>query len=133
MKNKCENCGKCCLDTEMILSRQDIESIKNSYSDNLRKQDFVFKNEDERFQLNNIDGHCVFLDYSTKKCKIYEFRPQGCKFYPLIYDIDKKKCLLDDDCPRKDQFYNTKQGLKITCSNLKRFLEQQFTLKIDQS
>ena len=131
MKNKCENCGKCCLDTEMILSFEDIELIKKNSINNIGEGDFVFKNENERFQLKNIDGHCVFLKYSAKKCKIYEFRPQGCRFYPLIYDISKKKCLLDDDCPRKDQFYDTKQSLKITCSNLKRFLEQQFTLKID--
>ena len=131
MSNYCENCGKCCIETEMILSFEDIELIKKNSIDNIGEGDFVFKNENERFQLKNIDGHCVFLNYSAKKCKIYEFRPQGCRFYPLIYDINKKKCLLDDDCPKKDQFYNTKQSLKITCSNLKRFLEQQFTLKID--
>ncbi|GAH38464.1 unnamed protein product, partial [marine sediment metagenome] len=113
------------------LSFEDIELIKKNSIDNIGEGDFVFKNENEQFQLKNIDGHCVFLNYSAKKCNIYEFRPQGCRFYPLIYDINKKKCLLDDDCPKKDQFYNTKQSLKITCSNLKRFLEQQFTLKID--
>jgi len=133
MNNKCENCGKCCLETEMILSFEDIELIKKNSIDNIGEGDFVFKNDNDQFQLQNIEGHCVFLNYSANKCKIYEFRPQGCRFYPLIYDIDKKKCLLDDDCPRKDQFYNTKQSLKITCSNLKKFLEQQFTLKIDQS
>ena len=131
MRNKCENCGKCCLETEMILSSEDIELIENNFRNSIRKRDFAFKNKNEQFQLKNIDGHCVFLNYSANKCKIYEYRPQGCRFYPLIYDIDKKKCLLDDDCPRKDQFYDTKQNLKISCSNLKRFLEQQFTLKID--
>ena len=131
LKNICENCGECCLETEMILSQQDIDIIVKSYPNKIKKQDIAFKNKNDQFQLKNIDGHCVFLNYSAKKCKIYEFRPQGCRFYPLIYDINKKKCLLDDDCPRKEQFYNTKQSLKITCSNLKRFLEQQFTLKID--
>ena len=131
MRNRCENCGECCLETEMILSIEDIELIKNNFQDRIRKRDFVFKNKNEQFQLKNIDNHCVFLDFSAKKCKIYEFRPQGCRFYPLIYNINNKKCLLDDDCPRKDLFYNTKQSLKKTCSDLKRFLEQHFTLKID--
>ena len=27
MKNQCESCGKCCLETEMILSQQDIDLI----------------------------------------------------------------------------------------------------------
>ncbi len=131
MTNKCENCVKCCLETEMILSIEDIELIETNFRNSIRKRDFVFKNKNKQFQLKNVDGHCVFLNYHAKKCKIYEFRPQGCRFYPLIYNIDSKKCKLDEDCPRKYQFYNTKQSLKITCSNLKRFLEKQLSLKID--
>ncbi len=131
MKNKCENCGKCCLETEMILSFEDVELIKKNSIDNIEEGDFVFKNEDERFQLKNIDDHCVFLNYPAKKCKIYEFRPQGCRFYPLIYDINKKKCLLDDDCPRTNLFYKNKQYFEIACQNLKIFLKKQLNMKIN--
>ncbi|MBA7657814.1 hypothetical protein ES703_65757 [subsurface metagenome] len=130
MSNYCENCGKCCIETEMILSFEDIELIKKNSIDNIGEGDFVFKNENERFQLKNIDGHCVFLNYSAKKCKIYEFRPQGCRFYPLIYDLNTYKCKLDDDCPRKEQFYTTKQSLEDACSNLERFLRNKLNLKI---
>ncbi len=44
MRNKCENCGKCCLETEMILSSQDIKIIINNLPNNIRKEDFTFKN-----------------------------------------------------------------------------------------
>lgn len=131
MENKCENCGKCCLDTEMILSHQDIELIKISYPNNIRKQDFAFKNKNEQFQLKNIEGHCVFFNHYSKNCNIYKFRPQGCRFYPLIFNINEKKCKLDEDCPRTNLFYENKQNLKITCKNLKIFLKKQLNMKIN--
>ena len=131
MRSRCENCGKCCLETEMIVSRQDIELIKTSYPNNLRKQDFVFKNNNDQFQLKNIEGHCVFLDNSSKNCNIYRYRPQGCKFYPLIYDINEEKCKLDEDCPRTSLFYKNKQEFKIACQNLKIFIIKQLNMKIN--
>lgn len=131
MRNKCENCGKCCLETEMILSQQDIKIIINSLPNNIRKEDFTFKNINEQYQLRNIEGHCFFLDYSNKECKIYKFRPQGCKFYPLIYDINKKKCRLDEECPRNNLFYKNKKDFKMACQNLKIFLKKQLYLEIN--
>ena len=131
MRSLCENCGKCCLETEMILSQQDIELIKKSYPNNLRKQDFVFKTNNAQFQLKNIEGYCVFFDYSSKICNIYKYRPQGCRFYPLIYDINEGKCELDEDCPRTSLFYNNKQEFKTGCQNLKTFLKKQLNMKIN--
>lgn len=131
MRNKCENCGKCYLETEMILSSEDIKLIKKNSIDNIREGDFVFKNNNEHFQLKNIEGHCIFFKNSSKKCKIYKFRPQGCRFYPLIYDMNKKKCILDEDCPRTNLFYKNKQDLKISCQNLKIFLKKQLNMKIN--
>ena len=131
MKKKCENCGKCCLETEMILSFEDIALIKKNSIDNIGEGDFVFKNEDEQFQLKNIDGHCVFLNLSLKTCKIYKYRPQGCRFYPLIFDISTKKCKLDEDCPRTSLFHKNKQDFKISCQNLKIFLKTQLDMKIN--
>ncbi len=131
MKSLCENCGKCCLDTEMILSRNDIELIKRESSKSLRGRDFVFKNDNNQLQLKNIEGHCVFFDNNSKCCNIYKYRPQGCRFYPLIYDINEEKCELDKDCPRSNLFYKNKQEFEITCKNLKTFLKIHFKLKIN--
>ena len=103
---KCKDCGICCLNTDMILSEQDIILILNTYSSiNLKREDFVFRNRNSHFQLKNVENHCVFFDILTKTCKIYFVRPQGCRFYPLIYDYDKRKCVLDKDCPRFHLFY----------------------------
>ena len=37
MKNKCIDCGNCCRETEMILSKKDIENIINSPQNNLKE------------------------------------------------------------------------------------------------
>ncbi len=130
MSNDCENCGKCCIETEMILSEYDIDLIIRKSQDHVIKQDFCFKNKDEHHQLKNIKGHCVFFDYPSKFCTIYEYRPQGCRFYPLIFDINELKCKLDEDCPRNNLFYQNKQVLKVKCDHLKRFLKEQLKITI---
>lgn len=129
MTNKCENCGKCCLETEMILSKQDLNLILNNASNNLNEDDVVFKNNDDFLQLKNSSGHCVFFDMSSKECKIYKLRPQGCKFYPLIYDRDNHKCIIDKDCPRSHLFYQNHEDFVLSCQKLKSFLKVQLKIK----
>jgi len=125
MKNKCKDCGNCCRETEMILSARDVDRIKNYDPKNLRTANFVKKTADGLFQLKNEDGFCVFFNGSTNLCNIYAVRPQGCRFYPLIYDSDKKLCVLDQECPRPELFYPTKQSHVKTCKKIVRFLEKQ--------
>ncbi|MFX1313032.1 MAG: YkgJ family cysteine cluster protein [Promethearchaeota archaeon] len=129
MKNKCENCGKCCIRTEMILTQQDIDLIIQNFPRKIKKKDFIFKNKNGFFQLKNSANHCVFFDLLSKKCIIYEYRPQGCRFYPLIYDFIKNKCIFDIDCPRTHLFYQKNNELKKKCIDLKHYLRTQ--LKID--
>ncbi|MFX0076648.1 MAG: YkgJ family cysteine cluster protein [Candidatus Hermodarchaeota archaeon] len=131
MRNKCENCGKCCLETEMILSQQDVDLIINNISNKSYKEYFKFKRSKGYYQLRNIEGHCVFFELATKNCKIYEYRPQGCRFYPLIYDFQKQDCSFDADCPRIHLFYQDKNILTKTCEKLKKFLNFQLKCDID--
>ena len=125
MKNKCIDCGNCCRKTEMILSKKDIKNIINSPQNNLKEVDFIEKSIEGFFQLKNADGYCVFFDPTTKLCKNYAVRPQGCRFYPLIYDSDKKLCVLDRDCPRPELFYPNKNSHLKMCEKIVRFLEKQ--------
>ncbi|MCD6157590.1 MAG: YkgJ family cysteine cluster protein [Euryarchaeota archaeon] len=91
-------CGKCCYNTKMILTFDDILRISSlGYDPN----DFVIIDEYPR--LRNVNGHCVFLDESTNSCLIYEHRPIGCKLYPLIYDPEKNTIRLDDFCPKRNE------------------------------
>lgn len=129
MKNKCENCGECCLRTEMLLSISDIERITKRYPNKLEKKDFVIKNQHGFFQLKNIDEHCIFFEVQSKHCKIYKFRPRGCRFYPLIFNFQNNNCIYDDDCPRPHLFYQNRTKLKKVCQKLSRFLEVELRIK----
>ena len=97
----------------------------------MKRKDFIFKNKNGFFQLKNSANHCVFLDFFSKMCTIYEFRPQGCRFYPLIYDFTQNICTFDKDCPRSNLFYQDKQELKNNCENLKNFLKTELHLNIE--
>jgi Fe-S-cluster containining protein len=82
-------------------------------------------------QLKNYDGRCVFND--GKKCSIYEYRPEGCKLYPIIYDEDKNHATLDVDCPHRDEFKISKIKEKIVFSLVEILIEERRNLTTFQS
>jgi Fe-S-cluster containining protein len=129
MKNECKECGKCCMETEMILSKEDINLILKTSKTNLKKKEFVFLNDGGYYQLKNLNGHCVFLDPTLKLCKIYNNRPQGCRFYPMIYDIDNKRCIIDKECPRLNLFYQDQKEFESICKELKKFVKVELNLR----
>lgn len=128
MKNECEECGKCCMETEMILSEEDINLILKNSINSLEKEEFVFLNVGGYYQLKNVDNHCIFLDPVLKLCKIYKHRPQGCRFYPMIYDVEKKRCIIDKECPRPNLFYQDQKEFEKICKHLKRFVKSKLNL-----
>ncbi len=92
------NCYECCLETEMTLSNSDIERIEEKGYNNKE-----FLEEKDRFLiLKNIDKQCFFL--KDKRCSIYDSRPQGCRFYPLIYDFEKSEIVIDELCLNHNEF-----------------------------
>ncbi|RLE67346.1 MAG: YkgJ family cysteine cluster protein [Thermoprotei archaeon] len=94
----CKKCGKCCLNTEMILTPSDIRRI-SSKGYNVDEYSYY----DGRFyRLKNIDNHCYFYDIENGLCKIYGYRPIGCRLYPLIYTLGKG-ITVDKDCPQADK------------------------------
>lgn len=95
IKNKCT---KCCEDTMMILSSDDIKKIKNL---GFKKDFFVMKREGW-LMLKNHEGRCVF--HNGLKCTIYNNRPIGCKLYPVILDKETNCAILDKDCPYRNSF-----------------------------
>jgi Fe-S-cluster containining protein len=102
------SCAACCKDTKMMLSQKDIENISSL---GYNEKDFYYRNSDDFYKLKNINGQCYFL--KENKCEIYDHRPQGCRYYPIIYDLDLKKAILDEDCP----LINTIQNKTIQSFN----------------
>lgn len=81
----CSNCGVCCTDTEMLLSKKDIKRLEDrGYS----QKQFVRYDKQGYATLRNRDGYCVFYDLKNRKCSEYTFRPSGCRVYPVIVDED---------------------------------------------
>ena len=100
MKSPCIDliCIQCCKNTHMILSKKDVDRIQSlgfSY-------DFFCDIHDGWLQLKNKEGLCVFHD--SKKCLIYENRPEGCQLYPVIYDSDNECAIFDKECPHQSKF-----------------------------
>jgi len=108
MKNYCieKNCIECCIETEMLLSNDDVERIRKLGFDSK----FFVAEKNGWLYLKNHDGRCVFHD--GVKCLIYDNRPEGCRLYPVIFDMDKKCAVLDNDCPHNDKFRISKIAIK---------------------
>ena len=103
MSFPCKKCGKCCENTEMPLTRDDVERI---LSLGYKLEDFA-EFRGGFLRLRNVNGRCVFNDPETKLCRIYESRPEGCRLYPLIYvegvgvAIDAEVCPAAYSAPRE--------------------------------
>ena len=83
---RCLHCGKCCLETEMLLSAGDISQLeKKGY----RKEFFIRIDKAGYAVLRNHEGHCVFFNAEKRRCIVYAERPSGCRVYPVIFDEDK--------------------------------------------
>ncbi len=90
----CSNCGVCCTETEMLLSKKDIKRLADrGYSE----RQFVRYDKQGYATLKNRDGYCVFYDLTNRRCSEYENRPSGCRVYPVIVD-EEKGIVLDSIC-----------------------------------
>ena len=118
-------CGKCCYQTEMPLTKEDIERIERL---GYRREDFAIK-VNGVYRLRNVNGKCYFLDESNR-CVIYDHRPIGCRIYPIIFDITSNRAIVDDLCPRKDKI--SKRELKIAEKILRRLVKEIYHSKILQ-
>ena len=100
------DCYQCCLETEMLLTQEDLERIEGAGYD---RQEFLLPMDqtDGFYQLRNVDSpigmKCFFLS-DKGKCTIYDIAPGGCKLYPLIKNLDTNEIMIDFDCREKDWF-----------------------------
>lgn len=77
----CENCGKCCTETEIILLlNREYNNLKRTIRD-LNSKVSVHPSENGHYAINSMP--CVFYDSENKRCKIYSRRPIVCRNYPI--------------------------------------------------
>jgi len=91
-------CIACCVETEMPLTKADIDRIEKL---GFKRADFTVETEEE-IRLRNRKKICIFLE--NNKCSIYVSRPEGCRIYPLVYDVDIHKFVYDRVCPHHEEF-----------------------------
>ncbi len=105
---RCSNCGVCCTETEMLLSKKDIKRLeKKGFSQN----QFVDYDNHGYAQLKNRDGYCVFYDLKNQQCSVYVDRPAGCRVYPVILD-EEAGLILDDICESRNSITLSEKRLK---------------------
>lgn len=112
-------CIQCCIETEMPLSKEDIEHIGRSGFD----YSYFVVNRDGWLQLRKYDGRCAFND--GQECLIHENRPEGCRIYPVVYDEDKNSATLDEDCLHRDEFEITKIDEEMVSSLLMKLKDER--------
>ncbi len=117
-------CSACCHNTEMMLTEEDVKRIKA-----LGYKDFYYE-EDGFFYLKNKNGKCVFLD-ERGLCMIYEQRPEGCRFYPFIYDPEMDNIMRDENCPYREKF-KLENPEKLKDLVLRILREREMRLKADK-
>ena len=118
-KRYCPEVRICCQETEMTITRKDAERINalgNSTTDYSHKVKGGF------CELKNVDGHCYFYDPSSKDCRIYEARPEGCRWFPVVYHYAKRKCVGDNDCPASATL--TRTAIRKVCHKVRRLVEE---------
>lgn len=116
------NCSWCCYETEMPLTIADMMRITQKTG--LTIEEYT-RDKDGLLVLRNVrEGdkkHCIFLKEGL--CSIYSLRPKGCQLYPLIWDLNEDKAILDPDCPYHDRFKIDKKSLeKILINHVKELL-----------
>lgn len=114
----CDDVRLCCIETEMTLTRADMERIDELGYD---RAEYVTRTSDGFCQLRNINGACFFYDRETRLCVIYESRPEGCRYYPIVYDVRKRKCIADRDCPSRSTV--TRDDIRDVCYKVRRLVE----------
>jgi len=61
------------------------------------------RTDDGWLRLRNEKGQCVFL--GPGGCTVYAERPEGCRLYPLVWDADAQRAVLDaETCPFTREF-----------------------------
>ena len=80
----------------MPLTNDDIKRLKSL---GFELEEFVVQVNGE-YRLKNVNDKCVFLD-DNGLCRIYEYRPFGCRAYPII--VVGNRCVPDSEvCPYVD-------------------------------
>ena len=116
-------CCRCCWDTQMILTREDLERISR---EGYEVEEFAVIDSKGLYRLRNVNGHCIFLNPDSCRCRIYHARPVGCRIYPVVY-LEGEGPTVDGECPASHTV--TPEEFEEKSKTLTRILEELGILK----
>ena len=105
---RCSNCGVCCTETEMLLSKKDVKRLEDK---GYKRGQFAKYDKQGYAQLKNRDGYCVFYNLIKLECRVYADRPSGCRIYPVILD-EENGIVLDSICESRNTISEQEKSLK---------------------
>ena len=97
------DCSACCVETAMTLTEADVRRLGARGHAGFWRQ-----NARGDLQLLNLDGRCVFL--TADGCSVYDDRPEGCRLYPLVLDVERDVVRHDPFCVAADRFPITREA-----------------------
>jgi Fe-S-cluster containining protein len=83
--------------TRMTLTEADVTRLESTGA-----TDFYAVNSEGDLQLRNTDGSCIFL--IEERCSVYDSRPEGCRIYPCVLDLETDRVMLHSACPWRNEF-----------------------------
>jgi len=79
--------------------------------------------------LKNVKGRCYFLKESRiggpHACSLYPDHPTGCRYFPLIYDVDKHRCIIDKRYCKHYRDFLAMASDSTCCKALERVLRDE--------
>jgi len=92
----CKECHDgCCTGVRPPLTDRRRRIIREYLSRNHICIDNPFENGKYVYPRETEDGRCIFLDRSTKRCRIHPVKPETCVAGPVTFDINAKTGKID--------------------------------------
>jgi Fe-S-cluster containining protein len=118
--NICENCPLgCCVGTRPPVTSNRKMIIENYLKDAGLAIENAFEEENTYIFPRETEGNqCIFLDKTTKKCRIHPVKPETCVAGPITFDINPKTGEIewflkaDKICPLAGELYKNKWELQ---------------------
>ncbi len=127
IRSECLRCGLCCQETEMILLISDVRRLSSM---GYRVSEFaVF--DGRYYRLRNVDGHCYFYEPVRGVCKVYKYRPLGCRIYPIIW-VEGLGPVVDSECPLASELSTDelKLGIRMINEFLRKLRTEYSTFRV---
>ncbi|HME56686.1 MAG TPA: YkgJ family cysteine cluster protein [Candidatus Lokiarchaeia archaeon] len=128
-ETRCMKCAACCKPTEMLVSPSDVERMRARGYDidacTIPSGQFPWLRV-----LKSIGGRCYFLEGPGREdgmysCALYPDHPAGCKFYPLIYDVDRGTCIIEKKYCKQWRDFKFMADDEACCQELERVLRDE--------